>query len=688
MGQIAPRSIGGAIGAMLAASVSRVQANVGPVTTPNEDIRGWLRPSWPPTIYELIFVPVYLLYVLIGLLGLVTKDWAGIPYLIVGLVGMLYPTRKLVIVASTVLAALLVAALFYGLPIDYNQPAIWLVLSPIWIPAVAVLVVGAVLAWWADGKRQQTVAERARVARLATTESADLERITRVLRRFKTEPPLNLPGLAGTITVTDLIAGELNRRFDTHLEAAINGSLDHHLQTRSLGVGISFGSLSLGRALGSASGFSSVELGVAGTTREDVAGDSFMAVLEKRGPDGGDTLRMVVPSGEACRDYVRQMLYAWQRSLGINSKRELAVRVGADGLPERLAADSSYVGDRLASMARLAPGERPLISVVGLSIDEHTILGAGIRIGEGPWLQLFPAATLSQLTELVAGAEPTPPPQPPSLPPQGPPGATEPTSIVVAANGLASASVNGSQPAAAVLRVTTIGGLQLRVGDDELTRNLSQKPVLIVVWLYLLARALRSPQDSISRAALADELFPGLDPERQRARLRDRLSDLQNLLPPAVARCIVAEGDRVRFELSQCDVDVQRLRAAAESLRRSQGMVDPAVLGQGEKVVSSIGDGEFLPEWEAYEAKLTGGRSGTSEVIDQVRAAIHRSLTELLVGLAEAHVARRQPDLAIPLLERAHHSQPDSEGAAKQLIAAYLLTGQTSRAEAIKKELA
>jgi DNA-binding SARP family transcriptional activator len=382
------------------------------------------------------------------------------------------------------------------------------------------------------------------------------------------------------------------------------------------------------------------------------------------------------------------MLYAWQRSLGINSKRELAVRVGADGLPERLAADSSYVGDRLASMARLAPGERPLISVVGLSIDEHTILGAGIRIGAGPWLQLFPAATLSQLTELVAGAEPTPPPQPPSLPPQGPPPATEPTSIVVAANGLAPASVNGSQPAATVLRVTTIGGLQLRVGDDELTRNLSQKPVLIVVWLYLLARALRSPQDSISRAALADELFPGLDPERQRARLRDRLSDLQNLLPPAVARCIVAEGDRVRFELSQCDVDVQRLRAAADSLRTSHGMVDPAVLAQGEKLVSSIGDGQFLPEWEAQEAKLTGGRSGTSEVIDQVRDAIHRSLIELLVGLAEAHLARRQPDLAIPFLERAHQSQPDSEGAAKQLIAAYLLTGQTSRAEAIKKELA
>jgi DNA-binding SARP family transcriptional activator len=687
MGQIAPRSIGGAIGAMLAASVSRVQSNAGPVATPNGDIRGWLRPTWPPTFYELVFLPVYLLYLLVGLIGLLIKDWVAIPYLIVGLVGVFYPTRKLVIAASTVLAALLVVAWFYGLHVDYSQPATWLVLTPVWIPAVAIVIGGAVFAWWADGKRQQTVSERARVARLAASEPADLERITRVLRRFQTEPPLNLPGLAGTITVTDLIAGELNRRFDTHLEAAINGSLDHHLRTRSLGLGVSYGRLSLGGAFGSASGFSSVDLGVAGITREDVAGDSFMAVLEMRGPDGGDTLRVVVPSGDACRDYVRQMLYTWQRSLGVNSKRELAVRTGADGLPERLAADSSYVGDRLASMARMAPSERPLISVVGLSIDEHTVLGAGIRIGEGPWLQLFPAATLSQLTELAAGVEPVSPPPPPSLPPNGPQPATEPASVVVATNGSGEASINGSEPAAASLRVTTIGGLQLGVGDDDMTRTLSQKPVLIVLWLYLLARALRSPRDSISRAALADELFPGLDPERQRARLRDRLSDLQNLLPPPLAGCILAEGDRVRFELSQCDVDVQRLRSAGESLAISQGMVDPALLAQAEKVVASIGDGEFLPEWEAYEAKLTGGRSGTSEVIDQVRAAVHRSLTDLLVGLAEAHLARRQTDLAIPLLERAHHAQPDHEGAAKQLIAAYLLTGQTSRAEAIKKEL-
>lgn len=687
MGQIAPRSIGGAIGAMLAASVSRVQSNAGPVATPNDDIRGWLRPTWPPTLHELIFLPVYLLYLLIGLLGLVIKDWAGIPYLIVGLFGVLYPTRKLVVVLSTALAALLVVAWFYGLHVDYSQPATWLVLSPVWIPAVAVVIGGAVLAWWADGKRQQTVAERARVARLAASEPADLERITRVLRRFKTEPPLNLPGLAGTITITDLIAGELNRRFDTHLEAAINGSLDHHLRTRSLGLGVSYGRLSLGGAFGSIRGFSSVELGVGGTTHEDLTGDSFMAVLEKRGPDGGDTLRLVVPSGEACRDYVRQMLHTWQRSLGINSKRELAVRVGADGLPERVAADSSYVGDRLASMARMAPSERPLISVVGLSIDDHTVLGAGIRIGEGPWLQLFPAATLAQLTELASGVEPVPPPPPPAIPPLGPQPATEATTVVVAANGSGAASVNGSEPAAASLRVTTIGGLQLRVGDDDVTRNLSQKPVLIVLWLYLLARALRSPRDSISRAALADELFPGLDPERQRARLRDRLSDLQNLLPPALARCIVAEADRVRFELGQCDVDVAQLKAAGESLSMSKGIVDPPVIAQGELVVASIGDGEFLPEWEAYEAKLTGGRSGTSEVVDQVRAVVHRSLTDLLLGLAEAHMARRQTDLAIPLLERARHAQPDNEGAAKQLIAAYLLTGQTSRAEAIKKEL-
>jgi Flp pilus assembly protein TadD len=50
-------------------------------------------------------------------------------------------------------------------------------------------------------------------------------------------------------------------------------------------------------------------------------------------------------------------------------------------------------------------------------------------------------------------------------------------------------------------------------------------------------------------------------------------------------------------------------------------------------------------------------------------------------------MARRQTDLAIPLLERAHDAQPDNEGAVNRLIAAYLQAGQTSRAETLKKEL-
>src|SRR4029077_4554265 len=101
--------------------------------------------------------------------------------------------------------------------------------------------------------------------------------------------------------------------------------------------------------------------------------------------------------------------------------------------------------------------------------------------------------------------------------------------------------------AAAPLRVATIGQFTLRKGADDLTTTLTQKPVMSFLWQYLLARAVHNPRDVISRAALADEVFPTMDPKLQRTRLRQRLSDLQTSLPPELARCFLSESERVRF---------------------------------------------------------------------------------------------------------------------------------------------
>ena len=59
------------------------------------------------------------------------------------------------------------------------------------------------------------------------------------------------------------------------------------------------------------------------------------------------------------------------------------------------------------------------------------------------------------------------------------------------------------------------------------------RTVTAFIWLYLLLRALTNPKDRVMRADLADELTPGMSPEKQRTRLRNRLSNMLNGTLPA-----------------------------------------------------------------------------------------------------------------------------------------------------------
>ena len=84
-------------------------------------------------------------------------------------------------------------------------------------------------------------------------------------------------------------------------------------------------------------------------------------------------------------------------------------------------------------------------------------------------------------------------------------------------------------PMVGALEVRTLGALVLRDGGEDLTAFLLKSWVLSFIWLYLLVRAILSPDGRISRAELAEELTPGLNPERQRKRsvaggLRGRLT--------------------------------------------------------------------------------------------------------------------------------------------------------------------
>jgi hypothetical protein len=54
----------------------------------------------------------------------------------------------------------------------------------------------------------------------------------------------------------------------------------------------------------------------------------------------------------------------------------------------------------------------------------------------------------------------------------------------------------------------------LTAGQEDVTAALLGRKVLAFLWLQLLARNLRNPHDTITRASLADELSPGLDSRR------------------------------------------------------------------------------------------------------------------------------------------------------------------------------
>jgi len=205
------------------------------------------------------------------------------------------------------------------------------------------------------------------------------------------------------------------------------------------------------------------------------------------------------------------------------------------------------------------------------------------------------------------------------------------------------------------------------------------------IWIFLLMRAIANPQTRMSRAELADELTPGLSTDRQRKRLRDRLSDLFAELPPPLKLPIMAEGEFLRFDLDTCSVDLVTLVELARECAGREGLL-PEVLAAEVEAALLAANGEFLPSWDAIDSEVTGGRGSASDLIRDLRVRAEDARVALLAALAQNQIARRDPARAIPLLEQALERRPDREDLALNLRAAYLETGQVGRATALENE--
>lgn len=237
------------------------------------------------------------------------------------------------------------------------------------------------------------------------------------------------------------------------------------------------------------------------------------------------------------------------------------------------------------------------------------------------------------------------------------------------------------------LGIETLGGLGLRHDGHDFGPELMGRPVIAFIWLYLLLRSLTNPKDRVMRADLADELTPGMSPDKQRTRLRNRLSNMLNgwLPAPLAARMVVDQDESVRLDLTQCSIDLLRLEEMAGECVAKEGILSPNLV-DGATVLLDGSAGEFLPGWEQLEKEVNGARGAAGDLVRQLRQRAETARIDLMGALAANHIARQEPGRAIPLLEQALERQPDREDLARKLRAAYLETGQMARAAELQRD--
>jgi DNA-binding SARP family transcriptional activator len=236
------------------------------------------------------------------------------------------------------------------------------------------------------------------------------------------------------------------------------------------------------------------------------------------------------------------------------------------------------------------------------------------------------------------------------------------------------------------LEIETLGKIRLCADGEDFAPRLLHRPAQAASWLYLLARQAHRPGDRLIRGVFADEMFPGLSPDQQRRKVRQRLADMNRDLPRPLRRMAV-EGEYLGLDLTACDLDVRRVLDVAMAARTID-VDDPLATPTAETVAWALRASaqEFLPGWEEIERRATDGRSGMGEIVTAVRDQVLAAHLSLLETLADARMERHQPAEAIPHLEEALRRRPERGELAHKLAAAYERAGLSRRAIELRQE--
>jgi hypothetical protein len=240
-------------------------------------------------------------------------------------------------------------------------------------------------------------------------------------------------------------------------------------------------------------------------------------------------------------------------------------------------------------------------------------------------------------------------------------------------------------PAATRIVLRTIGALSLEVDGRSQIQRLRDQPRLEFLLSYLVARSVWARDVPVERAAIAEEMAAGIAPTNQLDRLRKTLHAFQTALGTGLKGLIRISATNVRLDLTGVDADFVALAEMASRVSRRPGLID-APLAEDVRALLGTIPGEFLPGFSELEHQVTGGRGSAHGAVEEARSRIAGWRADLTAALARHLDAAGRPQASIVYLQSALAQSQDREDLARLLVAAYMQTGQTARAEEIRLE--
>jgi Bacterial transcriptional activator domain len=239
---------------------------------------------------------------------------------------------------------------------------------------------------------------------------------------------------------------------------------------------------------------------------------------------------------------------------------------------------------------------------------------------------------------------------------------------------------------AARAAIRAMGRLRLEVNGRDLTKRLIEQPRLEFLFSYLLARTTGGGDSGVDRAGLADEVAPGLPAGSQRDRLRKQLYALREALGPELRGLVQINSSHVRLDLQDVEFDVTGLLELNRLVSRRHSLIDTELADEIRRRLDDTAGGEFLSGFSELEQQVTEGHGTALQVVEEARAAIAGWRSDLVRVLADYHEAAGRPQASIAYLQAALAECPQRQDLARLLVAAYLQTGQTARADQARRE--